>query len=235
MVVKIDPGTQVNTIPLSRYFTLYPHKLTKSRFPKTKSLMPTHHTWISHDGSPKPFLGHFIVEDAHAKESSIYPIRFYVFEDATNPHILLSYATLERLGIVSFQVPNLVTTHSLDQVTIHKTPSGKRKTTKQVTFQDPISETVGSHTCSNPPDSCCGERKTTFPKGEEALISSHCKTISSNQEVKVGNSILSKTLPSPQAPNSPASKTIRCPTLANAPFPALTSQFSTTLRSSHPQ
>ena len=181
------------------------------------SLIPTHHTWISHDGSPKPYLGHFIAEVAHAKESRMYPARFYVFEDATNPHILLSYATSERLGIVSFQVPNSAATHSLDQVAIHKTPSGKRKTSKKVTFQDPISETVGSHTCSNLPDSPHGKRKTTFLKGEEALTSSHCKTTSNNQEVKVGNSILSKTLPSPQVPNSPASKTIRCPTTANAP------------------
>ena len=59
MVVKIDPGAQVNTIPLSRYHALYPNKLTKSRYPKAKSLMPTHHTWISHDGSPKPFLDHY--------------------------------------------------------------------------------------------------------------------------------------------------------------------------------
>ena len=105
MTVKIEPGAQVNTIPLSKYHTLYPNKLTKSRYPKTKTLMPTHHTWISHNGSPKPFLGHFIVEVAHAKEPRTYPVRFYVFEDATSPHILLLYATLERLGIVSFWVP----------------------------------------------------------------------------------------------------------------------------------
>ena len=105
MTVKIDPGTQVNTIPLSKYCTLYPNKLTKSRYPKTKILMPSHHTWISHNGSPKPFLGHFIVEVMHAKEPRMYTVRFYVFEDAISPHILLSYATLERLGIVSFQVP----------------------------------------------------------------------------------------------------------------------------------
>ena len=110
MVVKIDPGTQVNTIPLSRYHTLFPNKLTKSRYPKAKSLMPTYHAWISHSGSPKPFLGHFIVEVAHAKEPRMYPIRFYVFEDATHPQILLSYATSERLGIITFQVPNLAAT-----------------------------------------------------------------------------------------------------------------------------
>ena len=112
MVVKIDPGAQVNTIPLSRYCNLYSNKLTKSRYPKAKSLMPTHNTWISHDGSSKPFLGHFIVEVVQAKEPRTYPIRFYVFEDATNPHILLSYATSERLSIVTFQVPQLGS-HSL--------------------------------------------------------------------------------------------------------------------------
>ena len=118
MTVKINPGTQVNTIPLIKYPTLYPNKLTKSRYPKTKSLMPTHHTWISHDGSPKPFLGHFIVEVAHAKEPKTYPVRFYVFEDATSPHILLSYATSYRLGIISFQVPNLAATQKIDHIAL---------------------------------------------------------------------------------------------------------------------
>ena len=75
-VVKKDPGTQVNTILLNRYCTLFPNKLTKSRYPKAKSLMPTHHTWISHDGSQKPFLGLFIVEVAHVKEPRMYPIGF---------------------------------------------------------------------------------------------------------------------------------------------------------------
>ena len=126
MVVKIDPDAQVNTIPLSRYCTLYPNCLNKSRYPKAKSLMPTNHTWMSHDGLPKPFLGHFITEVSHAKEPRTYPIRFYVFEDATNPPNLLSYATLERLGIVQFQVPNLAATHPLDQVAVQN-PSGKRK------------------------------------------------------------------------------------------------------------
>ena len=149
MVVKIDPGTQVNTIPLSRYHTLYPNHLNKSRYPKAKSLQPTNHTWMSHDGLPKPFLGHFITEVSHAKEPRTYPVRLYVFEDATNPPCLLSYATSERLSIVQFQVPNLAATLPLDQVAV-QTPRGKRKTTKQVTFQDPICEIEGSHTSSNP-------------------------------------------------------------------------------------
>ena len=233
MVVKIDPGTQVNTIPFSRNHTLYPNHLNKSRYPKAKSLQPTNHTWMSHDGLPKPFLGHFITEIPHAKEPRTYPVRFYVFEDATNPPNLLSYATSERLGIVQFQVPNLAATHHLDQIAV-QTSSSKRKTAKNVTFQDPICKIEGSHTSSNPPDDHHGKRKTTvLNKGEETQNSNismtsstentpkstHYKTISATTEVKVGkgNSIHFRTIPWPKAPNSPASKTIRHSTLAIPP------------------
>ena len=85
MTVKIDPGAQVNTIPMSKYHLLFPKKLTKSKFPKAKALLPTSHTWISPDDSPKPFLGHFITEVMHASEPRLYPTCFYVFEDATSP------------------------------------------------------------------------------------------------------------------------------------------------------
>ena len=60
MMVKTDPGSQVNTIPISRNCTLFPNKLNKSRFPKANVLLPTAHTWMSHDGSPKPFLHQFV-------------------------------------------------------------------------------------------------------------------------------------------------------------------------------
>ena len=155
MTVKIDPGAEVNTIPLSRYCALFPKKLTKSRYLKAKALLPTHHTWTSHDGSlvPKPFLAHFIVDVLHATESKMYPVHFYVFEDATSPHILLSYATLERLGIVSFQVPNLAATTNLDHVAfpplaargrlLNKRPFGtqsqRQQSPAQAVMQPPLS------------------------------------------------------------------------------------------------
>ena len=193
---------------------------------------------MSHDGLPKPFLGHFVTEVSHAKEPRTYPIRFYVFEDATNPPCLLSYATLERLGIVQFQVPNLAATIPLDQVAV-QTPGGKRKTAKKVTFQDPICKIEGSHTCSNPPDDCRGKRKTTvLDKGEETRSSylsktssteitpksTADKTISAATKVKVGQGISNhfKTIPLPKAPNSPSSKTIRHSTLAISPTPGIT-------------
>ena len=58
MTVKIDPGAQVTTIPLSQYWKLFPNKFTETRYPKSGSLIPTTHTWISHDGTPKPVLGY---------------------------------------------------------------------------------------------------------------------------------------------------------------------------------
>ena len=164
MTVKIDPGTQVNTIPLSKYCTIYPNKLTKSKYPKAKSLMPTHHTWISHDGLPKPFLGHFIVEVAHEKEHRMYLVRFYVFEDATNPHILLSYATSERLGIVSFQVLNLPATHKIDQVVIPNPPSGTKRPLKS-DLPGPYQQDRGVPHMQQYPSQLLWQEDDCFPQG----------------------------------------------------------------------
>ena len=149
MTIKIDPGAQVNTIPLSKYCTLFPNKLNKSRFPKPDALLPTAHTWMSHDGLPKPFLGHFVAEVMYANEPRSYPTHFYMFKDATSPHILLSYATSERLVIITFNVPNLAATSQIDNVAV-STPlpnRSTRKTAKTVTFWDPLVETSKPH-CS---------------------------------------------------------------------------------------
>ena len=42
----------------------------------------------------------------HKTTPPILPIKFYVFEDFTNPTIILSYAASSRLGIVQFPVPS---------------------------------------------------------------------------------------------------------------------------------
>ena len=117
MAVKIHPGAQVNTIPLSKYHALFPNKSNKSRYPKPVALLPIVHNCISHDGSPKPFLGHFVSEVMHASEPRSYLICFCMFKDATSPHIP-SYATLERLGIRAFNVPNLAATCQVDDVAV---------------------------------------------------------------------------------------------------------------------
>ena len=195
MVVKIDPGAQVNTILLSRYHTLYPNKLNKSRYPKAQSLMTTHHTWISHNGSPKLFLDYFIVDVVHAKEPRLYSIRIYVFEDVINPHILLFYATSERLGIVSFQVPNVAATHSFDQVVIHNPSQWQEEDCKESDLSGPYQYNRGVPNMQQCPSKPPWQEEDHFPPGLRCIASTHCKTINNNQEVKVGSSILSSTLP----------------------------------------
>ena len=54
MTIKIDPGSQVKTIPLSQYWKMFPHKLTETRYPKPGTLILTAHTWIVHDGTSWP-------------------------------------------------------------------------------------------------------------------------------------------------------------------------------------
>ena len=72
----------------------------------------------------------------HVSEPRSYPICFYMFEDAISPHILLSYATSERLGFIQFNVLNLAATTHLGHVALPPSPSGQRKTAKAVTFQE---------------------------------------------------------------------------------------------------
>ena len=197
MTAKIDPGAQVNNILLNKYCHLFPKMLTKSKDPKAKALLPTQHTWISHDGSPKPFLGHFVAEIMHASEPRSYPTCFYMFGDATSPHILLSYTTLERLGIIQFNVPNLAATTHINHVALPSSPSGQRKTTTTVTFWDPIQETGEASTSSNvsdSPSSHSGMRKTSSHQ-KSKVGSSTTKTRGTVQNPSISQSQKTTTTP----------------------------------------
>ena len=118
MSMKIDPGVQVNTIPLSRYWKIFPHKINESRYPKQGTLIPINHTWISHNGKPQPFLGHFIIDVNHTTKPRLYLMRFYVFKNAISPQILLSCTTSECLGILKFKVPNLAVHSHIDVIPV---------------------------------------------------------------------------------------------------------------------
>ena len=161
ITIKIDSGAQVNTIPLSKYQKLFPHKINDSRYPKPSSLSPTAHTWMSHGGSPKPFLGHFIAGVHHAMQPRSYPIYFFMFEDSTSPQILLSYATSESLGIFEFKVPNLASVSQIDDLSVPSSPthSGKRKTAKCIIFSDPFVWLEQPHSAPLP-QGLSGKRKT---------------------------------------------------------------------------
>ena len=117
--VKVDPGMDVNTIPLSKYRKLFPAHFTNAGNLKQKSLHPTRHMWTAHHDI-QHFLGFFIADIHHKTQPEILPVRFYVFKDTTSPKILLSYAALERLGIVKFQMPNEVPSTALDTISSRK-------------------------------------------------------------------------------------------------------------------
>ena len=104
---KIDPGTQVNIISLSKYWKIFPHKINAAKNSKQGALNSTKHSWISNDGKLQPFLGQFIADVKHASQLRSYPMQFYIFEDTMSLQILLSCATLECLGILEFKVPSL--------------------------------------------------------------------------------------------------------------------------------
>ena len=139
LTVKMDPGTQVNMIPLSRYRKTFTQKMAENGYPIPSSLNPTSDSWISHDGKPKPFLGQFIADIRHVSQDRSYPICFCIFEDAMSPHILLLYATSEWLGILQFNVSNKVAQVHIDAISLPN-PAGLRKPTKMkaVSFKDPL-------------------------------------------------------------------------------------------------
>ena len=127
LLVKVDPGADVNTVTLSKYRKLFPTHFMKAGNLKQKILHPTIHTWRAHDETPQQFLGFFIADIHHKTTADVLAVRFYVFKDTTSPKILLSYAASEKLGIVKFQIPNETPT-AVDAIT----------TKKHVTFRTPI-------------------------------------------------------------------------------------------------
>ena len=108
--VKVDPGADVNTIPLSCYKELFRKNLTEAGHIKNNVLHSTSHLWSSYDNKPQRFIGYFITDVQHKTLPKTMQVRFEVFEDITSPPILLSYPASERLGIIEFKAPNEATT-----------------------------------------------------------------------------------------------------------------------------
>ena len=79
-------------------------------------------------------------------------------------HILLLYATSEWLGILQFNVPNLVAQAHIDAISL-PTPSSLRKTMKMkmVSFKDLLTSIIPKSHC-NPSLSPCGSSKRKTAK-----------------------------------------------------------------------
>ena len=97
-----------------------------------------------------------------------------MFEDATSPHILLSYATSERLGIIAFNIPNMAATSQVDNIAMSTSPSqgSVRKTTKTFTFWDPLVEPA-SHFAVPQPHPPQQQEEDHFPQGKLHYSSLH--------------------------------------------------------------
>ena len=102
--VKVDPGADINTIPLTHYKTIFPQHFPKDGHLKKNVLRSTASTWSPHDGQRKHFLGFFTVDIQHKTLPKLIPLSFYIFQDTTNPHLLLSYSASVHLGIVEFKI-----------------------------------------------------------------------------------------------------------------------------------
>ena len=83
--VKVDPGADINTIPLTHYKTIFPQHFTKDGHLKKNVLRSTASTWSLHDGQKKHFLGFFTIDIWHKTLPKLIPLSFYIFEDTTKP------------------------------------------------------------------------------------------------------------------------------------------------------
>ena len=104
--VKVDPGADINTIPLTCYKTIFPQHFTKDGHLKKNVLRSTASAWSLYDGQKKHFLGFFTIDIQHKTLPKLIPLSCYIFEDTTNPFLLLSYSASIHLGIVEFKIPN---------------------------------------------------------------------------------------------------------------------------------
>ena len=89
--VKVDPGAECSSIPLSHFCKAFPKHFTKSGAMKKSALKPMWMTWSAHDGTCQNFLGYIMLDIQHKTLPQTLLCKFYVSEDSASPHILLSY------------------------------------------------------------------------------------------------------------------------------------------------
>ena len=184
LLVKVNPGADVNTVPLSKYRKLFLTHFRKAGNLKQKILHPTTHTWRAHNETPQQFLGFFIADIHHKTTADVLPVRFYVFKDTTSPKIILSYAASEKLGIVKFQIPNETPT-AVDAITTKKrvtfrTPIHTYRPVKKNTGQlQPLKSAIKKHTLQDQrADS--SQKQSSQDHGEDSSKSSHYRTMAHN-------------------------------------------------------
>ena len=87
--VKVNPGTDANIIPLSRYKSIFPQQFHSNGTLKANSLRKTKATWSPHDGKTHHFISFFTVYVEHKTKPDVIPISFYVFKDSTRQSTII--------------------------------------------------------------------------------------------------------------------------------------------------
>ena len=122
--VKVDPGADINTIPLTCYKTIFPQHFTRDGHLKKNVLRSTAGTWLLHDSQKKHFLGFFTIDIQHKTLPRLILLS-YIFEDTTNPFLLLSYSASIHLGIVEFKIPHKANANAMVS-SVTNTPVNKK-------------------------------------------------------------------------------------------------------------
>ena len=105
MEVKVDPGSETNSIPLSHFRHLFPELCSKDGSPKENALEPTLAQFEAYDGGIMTSHGWIILPTWDIRDNKFHPVRYYVVtrEEA---RILISHATATWLGLVKVLCPN---------------------------------------------------------------------------------------------------------------------------------
>ena len=106
MEVKVDPGSETNSIPLSHFRCLFPQLCRKDGSPKENALEPTLAQFEAYDGGIMTSHRWIILPTQDIRDNNkFHPVIYYVVtrEEA---RILISHATATWLGLVKVLCPN---------------------------------------------------------------------------------------------------------------------------------
>ena len=83
--VKVDPGADINTIPLSHSKTIFLQHFTKDGHLKKNVLRSTTSTWSPHNSRKKQFMGFFTIDIQHNTSPKLAPLSFYILKIQQTP------------------------------------------------------------------------------------------------------------------------------------------------------
>ena len=105
IVVKVDPESETNCIPLSHFRHLLPQLCREDGNPKKNVLEPSLAQFEAYDGGILQDDGWIILPTQGIRGNKFHPVRYYVV-NREEARILISHATATWLGLVKVLCPN---------------------------------------------------------------------------------------------------------------------------------